>query len=126
MSQPANWLAVVVVFGGLILGSIALRHLTVRRARAVKAKLNDFDYLVFEANASDLQNLQHDLTERGWKLASSVKSAGPLSLYRFEKEGGNSTNLGEIVMDFDKFMPRTSTRTTQTVIKIKEHGLRRS
>ena len=61
----------------------------------------------------------------GWSLSKTSPTDSAAMHYRFERTSSNATKLGDISLDYDKHMPMTSGRKSETIIKIKYHGLRR-
>jgi hypothetical protein len=92
------------------------------RKIAARDTLNKSDFVVFETEPSELLLLQADFRQIGWTLSDTSPSDGGASFYRFERESRNAAKWGDISLDFDKYMPMTSSRQSLTVIKIKDHG----
>ena len=97
------------------------------RSNQTRSRLDDCDYVVFEALPSHLEDIQADLSAQRWRLASSEPGDAPAMMYRFEKLDGLSTSLSEI-FDFERSMPRIANRTVDAdfLIRIKGHGSNRA
>ena len=118
------------ILTGLLLGVLGLLAIGVSvlqrvKARAARGKLNEYDFVVFETEPSELNLLASDLASNGWTLASTIDTETAAKLYRFEKNASGATKLGDICLDFDRFMPLTASRKSDVLVKIKDHGLKR-
>ena len=125
MSSFADMIGPMILIVGF--GIVALILTIWNRLRVIAARetLNKFDYVVFEAERSELVLLQSDLARIGWSLSKTSPTDSAAMHYRFERTSYNATKLGDISLDYDKHMPMTSGRKSEIIIKIKDHGLRR-
>ena len=118
------------ILTGLMLGVLGLLAVGVFafqgvKARAARSTLNEYDFVVFETEPSELNVIASDLASNGWTLASTNETGTAAKLYRFEREASGATRLGDICLDFDRFMPLTASRKSDVLVKIKDHGLKR-
>ena len=106
---------------------IALILTVWNRLRAVAARetFNKFDYVVFEAEGAELALLQSDLARIGWRLFKTSATDSAAMHYRFERTSPNAAKWGDVCLDYDKHMPMTCGRKSDTIIKIKHQGLKR-
>jgi hypothetical protein len=114
-----------IVLGGLGILVVGLMAWQRVKAHAARDTLNGYDYVLFEIEPSDLSLLSSDMASNGWKSISTTDTQTAAKLYRFERGNGDAVKLGDICLDFDRYMPLTASRKSDALVKIKDHGMKR-